>query len=64
MDLFEDYQNQPPELASICGHYLPLLDDGTEDAYKVCARFLEEVEKVGHTFDYGLDGTPYDLRKK
>ena len=25
---------------------------------------LSEVEKIGFTFDYGLCGTPYDLRKK
>ena len=32
------------------------------DTYKELSRILSEVEKLGYTFDYGLDGEPYGLR--
>tara|TARA_R110000751_G_scaffold1560_4_gene5794 strand:+ start:3182 stop:3562 length:381 start_codon:yes stop_codon:yes gene_type:complete len=33
------------------------------DAYKECDRLLNELEPYGYTFDYGLDGEPYNLKK-
>ena len=33
------------------------------DAYKECDRLLNELEPHGYTFDYGLDGEPYKLKK-
>lgn len=32
--------------------------------YRVIEKMLKEVEKLGYTFDYGLDGSPYGLRPK
>jgi hypothetical protein len=33
------------------------------DTYKELSRILSEVEKLGYTFEYGLDAEPYGLRK-
>lgn len=59
VDLFETPEQQPPELRRITEYY-GALPDG--DLYEVCAEFLKEAEALGYTFDYGLDGMPYDLR--
>ena len=56
--LFEDHESQPPELAKICNKYAD--HDGLD--YQLCATFLKEVEAIGYTFEYGLDGIPFDLR--
>ena len=37
--------------------------DFDADAYKECDRLLHELEPLGYTFDYGLDGEPYNLYK-
>lgn len=58
-DLFEHAEQQPPQLRPIVEKY-SAMDDG--DPYAACAAFLEEVEAIGYTFDYGLDGIPVDLR--
>jgi hypothetical protein len=60
-DLFEDYKNQPTELAEIVNNYMEKFDEGDYD-YDDTKRFLEEVEAIGYTFDYGLDNEPYALR--
>lgn len=60
-DLFEDYENQPEELAEIVSTYMEKFEEGDYD-YDDSKRFLEEVESVGYTFDYGLDNEPYGLR--
>jgi len=58
-DLFENYEQQPDELQRITDRFSVLDDD---DPYDVCREFLAAVEAIGYTFDYGLDGIPYDLR--
>jgi len=59
IDLFECPDSQPPELRQITEKYGAMVDF---DLYEVCRVFLVEVEAVGFTFEYGLDGVPYDLR--
>ena len=59
IDLFEYPDMQPPELRLITEKY-SAMDDG--DFYEVIRAFLVEVEFVGFTFEYGLDGVPCDLR--
>jgi hypothetical protein len=59
IDLFEDYQNTPANLQKVL--------DRNEDNlmsrdYKKIEKALRDVEKLGYTFDYELDGVPYDLR--
>jgi len=33
------------------------------DAYKNCALLVEQLNAIGWTCDYGLDGEPYDFKK-
>jgi hypothetical protein len=58
MDLFEAYDKLPKEVKTI-------LDSFSEEgcAYKECERLLAELKPLGYIFDYGLCGTPYDLKK-
>jgi hypothetical protein len=63
IDLFEEYNKQPPDLSKICDTYLTKLENGEEDSYKVCEEFLASVEEIGYTFEYGLDGSPHGLKK-
>jgi hypothetical protein len=60
-DLFENYEEQPEELSEIVDYYMNKFDDGDYD-YQDSQNFLNEVEEVGYTFDYGLDNEPYNLR--
>ena len=34
-----------------------------EDLYKECGRMQDLMRPLGYTFNFGLDGEPYDLRK-
>jgi hypothetical protein len=61
--LFENYENQPKNLSKIVNKYLPKYEQGFAD-YKTTKEFLKEVEKIGYTFKYGLDNTPFNLIKK
>jgi len=63
MCLFENYKKQPKKLSEIVDKYLPIYDEGMAD-YNTTEKFLKEVEKIGFTFDYGLCGEPFNLRKK
>jgi len=60
-DLFQNYNEQPEELAQIVNFYMEKFDEGDYD-YEDSKNFLKEVEAVGYTFDYGLDNEPYGLR--
>jgi len=56
VDLFEHFDNMPKKLSSIVNKYME-----TED-YQDTEAFLNEVESIGYTFDYGLDNEPFGLR--
>ena len=64
MCLFENYKNQTKKLKKIVNFYekKEMLNFGL--SYDDCKMFLIEVEKIGFTFDYGLDAQPFNLRKK
>jgi len=57
LDLFETPELIPHEVQAV-------LDTFSEDAnpYWELERIRIQVEKLGYTFDYGLDAEPYDLR--
>jgi hypothetical protein len=55
-DLFECLEEQPQEIQN-------LFSNIEEVYYFQCANLLKEAEKLGYTFDYGLDSQPYNLRK-
>ncbi len=59
-DLFEHPEKQPPELRRVTEKY-GAVEDG--DTYLACRDFLEEVEVLGFTFEYGLEGNPVGLRE-
>ena len=59
VDLFEDYENIPPKVQNILNKYSTGFEDGD---YKILKTALKELENIGFTFEYGLDGVAYDLR--
>ena len=59
IDLFEDYQDIPPKVQKVLDKYQEDIEDGD---YKGLEKALKELEKIGYTFEYGLDGIAYDLR--
>jgi hypothetical protein len=58
VDLFEDYEDQPEEVSVILSKY-----ELEDNDYDILEQLLAELEEIGYTFEYGLDGEPYDLRK-
>ena len=59
IDLFEDYENIPENLQNILDKHVKAFEDGD---YKLLHEALKEVEAIGYTFEYYLDGEAYDLR--
>jgi hypothetical protein len=57
-DLFETPELLPAEVQQ-------LINDSDIDeggcSYAECRRLLTALEPLGYTFEYGLDGIPYDL---
>lgn len=60
VNLFEDYENIPSDVQVILDKYSKAFEDGD---YKGLAKAHKELEKIGYTFEYYLDGQAYDLRK-
>ena len=55
-DLFETPHLIPTQIADILSEY-------DETSYEINNLILKRIEILGYTFDYGLDGAPYNLRK-
>lgn len=60
IDLFDAWENMPTNLAEICTHF----GHRHESGENCLDDWLEAVESIGYTFDWGLDGEPTDLRLK
>lgn len=60
VDLFEDYQNIPPNVQVVLDKYSQEFEDGS---YNGLAKAKKELEDIGYTFEYGLGGGAYDLRR-
>ncbi|ARM86139.1 hypothetical protein [Marinobacter salarius] len=60
-DLFENLEQLPPNMQRLIDKF----NDEQEriDLYHACRRFLVKAQALGYTFEYGLDGEPYDLRE-
>jgi hypothetical protein len=58
VDLFEDYDDIPDNVQEILQKY-----DFEDADYRTLEKAKKDVETVGYTFEYSLDGTAYDLRK-
>jgi hypothetical protein len=61
IDLFEDYESQPPKLRRIIEKYEKKYMDGDMD-YAETAKMQAEVVKIGYVFDSGLDNEVFGLR--
>jgi hypothetical protein len=60
VDLFEDYDNIPSNVQKVLDKYSDAFEDGD---YRKLEKANNELKKIGYTFEYGLDGQAYDLRK-
>ena len=58
IDLFEHYDELPEEVQAVLNRYAT--DDET---YENAEALLQELQPLGYTFEYGLDASPYNLRK-
>lgn len=59
VDLFEDTESLPENVRNLLARYDVLF--GEECSYKCCREMLKEMERLGYTFEYGLEGEPYNL---
>jgi hypothetical protein len=59
INLFEDYENIPENVQNILDKYEEDFEDGN---YEGLSKATTDLEKIGYTFEYGLDGGAYDLR--
>ena len=63
VDLFEDYENIPANVQEVLDRYSEKYgEDFGEMNYNDMAEMHKEIEKLGYTFDSGLDNMPYGLR--
>ena len=60
VDLFEDYDSIPRNVQSVLHRYSAAFEDGD---YRDLEKAHKALLKIGYTFEYGLDGQAYDLRK-
>jgi hypothetical protein len=60
-DLFEYYDEQPPNLRKITDKYLKK-HERRNLGYDGLTEFHNKVYEIGYTFDFGLDAEPYGLR--
>jgi len=61
-DLFEQLDILPQQVRDKVSEYVDRMETGEEDLYSLCKEFQAVMQSLGYTFDYGLDGVPYDLR--
>lgn len=58
-DLFDDIAALPSGVQSLIARYESLWED--QDPYLCCREMLAEMQALGYTFEYGLDGEPFGL---
>ena len=58
IDLFEDIDALPEDVQAVLRKY-----SSEDETYQNSEALLAELEPLGYTFEYGLDATPYGLRK-
>lgn len=60
VDLFEDYESIPSNVQAILDEHAEAFEDGD---YAGLQKAHAALKKIGYTFEYGLSGEAYDLRK-
>ena len=55
-DLFEIIETLPLDIQNLLGQFER---EGYD--YQTCAKYLAILESKGYTFEYNLDGTPFNL---
>jgi len=58
--LFINYDKRTPELEKACKYHEEKASKMGLN-YKDLEKWLKKIKKLGYTFDYGLDGEPYNL---
>lgn len=61
IDLIERPDLWSEELTNLLMKYYPDANDSID--YNKLEELLKEVNEIGYTFDYGLDGIIFDLKK-
>lgn len=61
VDLFKRYMDFPLEVRAITDRLTQELE--IHDPYAVCRDYLAQLEPLGYTFEYGLDGEPCNLQR-
>lgn len=57
-DLFENPENLPEEIQNLINRFSEM-----DNTYKNCKMLFDKCQKLGYTFEYGLDAIPYGLKK-
>jgi hypothetical protein len=61
-DLFEDYEGLPKSVNELIEDFEANVDAGA-DRYAECEKLTVNMKAEGYTFDYGLEGEPFNLQK-
>ena len=61
-DYFENIDQLPIEVKVIVEEFIEVFTETTSHIYKLNEKYLNKLEVLGYTFEYGLDGDPYNLR--
>ncbi len=61
-DLLENYETLPEDFRAIVDAYSEEFNDGG-DLYGLCAKYVDKLQEIGYTAEYGLDGDLHSLRK-
>lgn len=58
IDLFLHYETLPVEVQRLIDKYVTC-----DSSWENCRALEAELEPLGYTFEWGMSGEPYDLRK-
>jgi len=61
-DLFEKWDTLPDSVLAVIDRMNEQQNKGKLD-YEDCEHYRKELNKIGYTYDFGLDADPYNLRK-
>jgi hypothetical protein len=62
LDLLETPDKLPADVINALDQFERESERGC--SYKACERLSYTLERLGYSFDYDLDGEPYNLRKE